>query len=538
MRFRQQLMSLHLPVASLQTELALPVVDLEKASGAPGSLLSWRLTPFFLLWLMACWGLSSHWSLNPQYQYGWFVPGLALFAGYKRWQTRPAPGSPAYVGLWASVSCCALVLPSWLFLQPNPDWPLFNWIFVAQVVTVILGAIAAAGGWRWVRYFLFPVALIFTAVPWPDQIESPLMQMLMRTVAAIAVAALDLFGVTALQHGNLLEVAGGVVGVDEACSGVRSLQGSLMSAIFLGELFRFDLSRRLLLVGVSLAVAFLTNILRVGFLAWSAALSGVAAVDRWHDPAGMTILVICVAAILGVAFLFDQNARSAQNLTDLRPALPLPRWLAPAVAAWVGFTVIGTELWYYDSAKPPRNPWAVKLPAGSKSIPVAPTALAQLRYDEVTGAAWSEPSGKRWMLYFFDWNFGPAFSRVAAQMHRPDICLPATGREFQADRGKMTFTAGDEPIPFHAYTFKQGNELLFVYHGVWQFRSQRGLRNGPLSAWKHVASVQSVLWRERNIGQQAAEFAVWGCANAAEADAAFTRMLPSLLVSQQAAAIH
>ncbi|MBC7821173.1 MAG: exosortase/archaeosortase family protein [Planctomycetaceae bacterium] len=519
---------------SSSNELPLLAAQLDRPHPAARGLLSFPLLTFVALWLMACWGLSGHWASNPQYEYGWFVPALSLFAGYKRWQTRPTPGPPAHIGLWVAGIGCALLLPSWLFLQPNPDWPLFNWLFVAQVVATIMGAIAAVGGWKWVEYFFFPVALIFTAVPWPDQIESPLMQTLMRTAAASAVVGLDLFGVTALQHGNLLEVAGGVVGVDEACSGIRSLQGSLMAAIFLGELFRFGFSRRLLLIGVSLGTAFLTNILRVGFLAWSAVASGVAGVDRWHDPAGTTILLVCVVVILGVALLLDKKAPPVPNLTDIRPAHPLPRWFAPAIAAWVGFTVVGVELWYYDHVPPPPNSWTVKLPAESKSIRVAPTALAQLRYDEVTGAEWSEADGKRWMLYFFDWNFGPAFARVAAQMHRPDICLPATGRELQADRGKMTFVIGGEPIPFHAYAFKQGNELLFVYHGVWQFRSHRGLQNGPLSAWKHVASVQSVLWRERYIGQQSAELAVWGCTNAMEADAAFTRILPSLIVRREA----
>ncbi len=484
---------------------------------------------------MACWSLSGHWSLNPQYQYGWLVPGLALYAGYQRWITRPVPGVPSRIGLWVSCICSALLLPSWLFLQPNPDWSLFNWLFVAQVVLTLLGAIGAVGGWPWVRYFLFPVALIFTAVPWPDQIESPLMQTLMRTVASAAVAGLDLFGVTALQHGNLLEVAGGVVGVDEACSGIRSLQGSLMSAIFIGELFRFGIFRRLLLIGASVATAFLANILRVGFLAWSAASKGVAEVDRWHDPAGTTILLVTVAVILIVALRLDRSALQAPESMGISSAQSLPRWFAPTLAALIGFTVIVTECWYYDSAPPPQNPWGVRVPAGSKSLPVAPTALAQLRYDEVTSAAWSEPDGKKWLMYFFDWNFGPAFSRVAAQMHRPDICLPATGRELQEDRGKLNFTAGGLSVPFHAYTFKQGNSLLFVYHGVWQSRSERGRQHGALSPWKQIASLQSVLWRERWIGQQAAEIAVSGCKDAQEADAAFARILPSLIVSRDPA---
>lgn len=515
------------------TELSLPATDLGKRPVNHGAIFSWQLVPFLFLWAIACWGLSSHWTLNPQYQYGWLVPGLALLAGYKRWQTRPAPGAPLRVGLWLAGVGCILLLPSWLFLQPNQHWPLFNWLFVGQIVAILLGVIAAIGGGPWLRYFAFPVALIFTAIPWPDAVESPLMQYLMRTVASVAVAGLELFGITAIQHGNLLEVAGGVVGVDEACSGIRSLQGALMSAIFLGELFRFRIPRRLLLIVVSVVVALVTNVLRVGFLAWSAASSGVAAVDRWHDPTGMVTLGVCVATILMVALALDGEPLAISAPTARVSGSPIPRWFTLGVAGWSVFVILATEFWYFDGARPPENPWAVALPPESKSVRVSPSAQAQLFYDSVTGATWSDAKGKTWLIYFFDWKFGPAFSRVSARLHRPDICLPATGMTLVADRGVIGFGAGGGELPFHAYTFKQGDSLLFVYHGVWPVRSERGNRHGPLSTSKQVASLQSVLWRERRIGQQSAEIAVSGYESAEDADANFARALPSLIVSRE-----
>jgi hypothetical protein len=121
------------------------------------------------------------------------------------------------------------------------------------------------------------------------------------------------------------------------------------------------------------------------------------------------------------------------------------------------------------------------------------------------------------------------FSRVSAQNHRPDICLPATGLELQDDRGERMYSVEGTPLPFHAYSFRQDKEVIFVYHGIWPFRSGRGLRRGPLATGKHAASLQSVFWRERRIGQQAMELAVRGCAETAQADAAFGELLPRLI---------
>ena len=483
---------------------------------------------------MACWGLSSHWALNPQYQYGWFVPVLALFAAHGRWQTRPAPGEPIPQALWVAVLGVVPLPFVWLFLQPNPDWPLVNWLFVMQIAVITLATVGSIGGWKWIKHFVIPAAMLLTAVPWPDQLETPVMQTLMRSAAAIGVVVLDLIGVGAIQHGNVIEVASGVVGVDAACSGIRSIQGSLMAAIFLGEFFRFKLGRRLLLVGISLASAFVTNVFRVCFLSLTAARNGVDSVSEWHDPAGFTTLGICVLAILCTALILDRKSGPIRVLATIPAAKPLPGWLAPALSVLLVGTLAGTELWYHESGTPPEGQWQVKLPADSKRVAMGPSAQSQLRYDNADGAKWSEPDGKRWMIYFLEWNYGPAFARLAARTHNPAICLPAGGRELEKERGELSFVVGGEAVSFRGYVFNEGGQQLYVYHGVWQTRSERGLRHGPLHHSKHISALQTVLWRERHVAQQAAEIALWGCTSEKEADAALQKMLPSLLHSRHA----
>lgn len=499
------------------------------SSGRPaGAFRLWWLLPIAALWLLPMAGLSIHWKINPQYHFGWFVPALALFAGWHRWRTRPLPGAPLASGVWLAALLALLVFPTWLFCQPNPDWPLVNWFFTGVVATFTLALIGAVGGWVWMRHFAVPVLLIFTAVPWPDQIEAPVIQSMMRAVASVAVVLLDLVGVTALQHGNLIEVGTGTVGVDEACSGIRSLQGSLMAALVLGEVFRFGAGRRIVLLAASLFVAFATNVVRAGFLAGSAARSGLDAVDRWHDPAGMTVLLICVGLIFAIALFLERDAAAPIALASVPPAAPLPRWCLPALTGWLVVVVAATELWYYDAAPRPENRLIFTAPAASEPVKIPPAAAALIRSDRTTSAQWAGGAGTRWLVYFFEWDFGPAFSRVAAQMHRPDICLPATGRELQEVRSDLPFALGEFPVPLRSYTFKEPQGLLFVYHGIWQVRSERGLRHGPLSQSKHRAAIQSVLWRERDIGQQVIELVVSGCRDTAQADAAVGQLLPEL----------
>src|SRR5882757_3155328 len=54
---------------------------------------TFALSVLFLgaLWFGVCRELSGEWSVNEQYNYGWFVPFFALYLFWLRWEDRPAP---------------------------------------------------------------------------------------------------------------------------------------------------------------------------------------------------------------------------------------------------------------------------------------------------------------------------------------------------------------------------------------------------------------------------------------------------------------
>lgn len=240
----------------------------------------WPWLPIVGMWALACGNLSVHWSANPIYSYGWLVPVFGLYATVARWKTRPAPGKSTPAGRLIVWIGALAFFPTWIFAQPNPDWSLVAWMLSAEAVAMTLGAIGMAGGWVWVRHFAFPMCFIFAAVPCPHVIEVPMTVGLMRWVAAFTVELLNVAGVAAVQHGNVIEVRSGLLGVDEACSGVRSLQAALTASLFLGELFRFNLLRRVSLLAIGLLVAVVTNVGRTFFLAWSASRDGLASVGN------------------------------------------------------------------------------------------------------------------------------------------------------------------------------------------------------------------------------------------------------------------
>jgi exosortase len=484
--------------------------------------------------LLFVWPLTTHWAADPQYHFGYLVPVLATLLAWRRWETRPAPSTPPFVARATLAVLLLLFLPAWLLLQPNPDWRLLNWLTSSMSVAFLLGIAALLGGRKWACHFAFPACFLLTAVPWPTQLEWPVTQGLMRAVASTAAELLSATGVPAIAQGNLVEIAHGTLGVDLACSGIRSLQPSIMIALFVGELFRFDLARRAGLLLASIAIAFLTNLGRVLLLAAVASRSGFAAIDQWHDPAGTVLMTICFALVWGLAALLSRHSASAPPAASVPPiGLPRPQWGIWSIA-WIGLSVAASAAWFRMPAEKSEMPWSFAAPSAAQPVVMDAEALQMLRFDHGGGWKWRNGAGQEWIAYDMRWNSGSARSRLLLSMHRPDVCLAALGLRLREDRGIVWTESNATRVPFHAYVFDSARGPLHVYYALYR---------GGEPVLEHAGSAQNaclraVSERRRVVDQHVLQLAVSGCGDAREADAALHEVLqstvaPRALRSQQ-----
>ena len=387
-----------------------------------------------------------------------------------------------------------------------------------------VGIAARLGGAAWAGHFALPLGLILLAVPWPSGPEAQVIGALMRAVAGVTVALLNLCGIPALQHGNLIEIRAGMLGVDEACSGVRSLQATLMAAVALGELYRFPASRRLILLLASVGVAFVTNIGRAFLLAWNAAHSGLEAVNRWHDPAGFTVMTVCFLLVWGIALVLERNHREPVPTRITQPVHIIPRRALAGFTGWFLVVLVATELWFSSSSANITNgsAWRFVWPQAGESrelkeIPIASRASEMLQFDEGRGMSWVDEQGKRWLAYHLRWNAGPSRSRILARMHRPEHCLPSTGWQLVQERDTIHVSMGDTTLPFRTQRFTQGERNIHIWFCTAQ---DHGSVAEESARW---SSLQAVLRRERSLGQQVLEVALFSPVSGAEADADFQR---------------
>jgi exosortase len=541
---------------------ALPLVFLALAIGA--------------LWFVLCRYLSSEWRFNDQYSYGWFVPFFVAYLFWLRWEDRPQKSQisnlKSQIGATLIISAALVLLPVRLFEVANPDWRPLGWLHTGAVVAITLAIIYSAGGRSWLRHFAFPTAFIFVAVPWISAIETPIVQGLMRVVASVAAETVSLFGVPAQVQGNIIRLSTGTVGVNEACSGVRSLQTSIMIGLLFGELKRLTVSRRVALVVIAIAIALFANFLRALFLVLIAARENLAAVGKWHDFAGYAIVALVFLGTMLIARQFggtgslravgyepeavpskkkvDNTEVVPPPITDHR--LPITDHVSPLLllVAFLLIIEVGVESWYrfHERDMPPTPHWSIKWPEnapGFRELPIDEDVRATLRFDQGRETTWTSadnPSSppSRCFLFFFRWNPGGS-SVVRARAHRPDICLPSAGWT-QLEQGRIRNVAIENhlTLPFHEVQFKnaRNNAVAHTYFCLQEDRQTNEQRTdlalppGVQPDWSLPARCRAVRNGVRNMGQQVVEFVVLSSADtpAAAAKTDFARVLQELIV--------
>jgi exosortase len=523
------------------------------------------------LWFVCCRHLSNEWSINEQYNYGWFVPFFAVYLFWLRWEDRPGrevrnaePGVRNWPTTALIVATAMILLPVRVFEIANPDWRPLGWIHGIAAVAFTLTIIYLMGGTRWLRHFAFPVCFILTAVPWPSPVEEPIVQGLMRGIAAVAAETVSLFGVPAEVQGNLIHLSNGVVGVNEACSGVRSLQTSLMIGLLFGELKRLTVTKRVALVLAAIAVALLANFGRTLFLVAIAARQNIAAVGKWHDVAGSAIVVLVFAGTMWAAKkLESKKAKVENNLQSQSPIRSSNFSFPPSTFSFLLFfwflaVELSAEGWYriHEHSQLETAKWSARWPEhspGFRNIEIDEDIRSALRFNEGREASWRAeaspgsieiPTGKeaRWYLFFFRWEPGTS-TILRARAHRPDICLPSAGWKQTGDEGIRNYKANDAlALPFRHLQFKRsvmGEQPLFAdaffcltEDSVLQTPNDTSeLSRGRPGNWAPPDRIRVVGEGLRNPGQQVMEFIIISPepASSGSVEKIFADALPGLI---------
>jgi exosortase/archaeosortase family protein len=369
------------------------------------------------------------------------------------------------------------------------------------------------------------------AVPWPVQFENTVVHGMMRAVASVAVEIAAWSGVAAYQLGNVIQLRNGFVGVDEACSGVKTLQAGIMVAFVLGELLHLRWSQRIGLVLMGCGWIFLCNVIRATALVFIAATHGLDALHRWHDAIGTVALIGGLGGVILLAWWWKNDLHQVPMIAEQSPAVPA--FPSQAVALlWLALAVGANEIWYRSHERKliERPPWDMAWPhenATFKTLPIPESTRTILHYDAAVSAEWENPPGVRWWAFFAHWK--P--QRAALQLvrsHSPEICLPAAGRIFQKTQPDVVISSDSFSLDFSSYQFEQNGRPLFVFVCI---QEDKRLASSPADSgeWSVRGRLRAAWEGKRNLGQRLLELAVSGVESFTQARDLLAKATPAIV---------
>jgi hypothetical protein len=123
-------------------------------------------------------------------------------------------------------------------------------------------------------------------------------------------------------------------------------------------------------------------------------------------------------------------------------------------------------------------------------------------------------------LFVFRWNPGKN-SALLANLHRPDVCLPASGWKQMADQGVRSYPiSGSVELPFRHFEFQRtfddsAPQTAHAFYCLSEDRASEAAASlsgtnslgmfGNRSEWTRAERLRAVLEGRRHLGQQVIE---------------------------------
>lgn len=298
------------------------------------------LAAFLLLGfaLLMVWDQLFWWSNNEDYSFGFLVPFFVGYLVYSRWpsirsylftgseaeENSLPPAHPtgvtrtlewiAVIGFLASLSLYFIGMILRMATGPEQFASLavsmsfcglmLSAVFIFTKETVDGKAMSLKSRISVTLLFVFPAAIWLLSAPMLPMLDNKIRVFLMNKVTVVVFGLFDFLGYEIERQGNILILPEGSVGVEEACSGIRSLTGCLFVGSFLGAVFMDRFWKKALMVFLAMCFAVLMNLIRSMFLTVWSYHRGPNAIDQeWtlpiigdigtvHDVTGLLIMVL------------------------------------------------------------------------------------------------------------------------------------------------------------------------------------------------------------------------------------------------------
>lgn len=253
--------------------------------------------------------------------HGVFVPLLSLcFVWWKRSSLKdiqPKAGILAGLGVLGGGLLLAFVAKA---------HGQFYWECVSFVV-VLFGLVICFFGMKMAREFAFPIFFLIAMIPVPESVYGVIADWARQTTIRASTEVLTIAGIPFFRDGLFIHLPNGTLRINIGCSGIRYLFSYLVFGIAYAYLYRTRLSRRLLLVSLTIPISLLASTLRLTAIALLTYYVGPHMAEyRPHIITSWLVFVFVLAFFVGLDRLFvsrKEKRRFQKGIPISETGLPL-----------------------------------------------------------------------------------------------------------------------------------------------------------------------------------------------------------------------
>jgi exosortase len=269
---------------------------------------------------------ARYYDDNARYSHCLLLPAVSALWVWDRWdRLRAVPrgasgGGMLLVGLGVLLYLYGRVLPMNLMQH------------VAMLVT-LTGLVWGLLGRRVLWALAFPLGYLALTVPLPKTWDDAVTQPLQTLATTVSAGVFDALGWVVVRQGNVIQLPGLKLLVEEACSGVHSLYALVALGVAWAAFVERPAWLRVTLVLATVPISVLANSIRVigtGVLAYRVDPSYAEGVS--HTTAGMLVFGIGLVLLLLVDWCLKPDAPPdgpTERPTDGRPGGDLARAARP-----------------------------------------------------------------------------------------------------------------------------------------------------------------------------------------------------------------
>jgi exosortase len=289
---------------------------------------------------------------------------------------------------------------------------------------------------------------------------------------------LILLGIPAVRHGNILEFSNHFVGVEDACSGIRSLLACLYTGLFLGGLMLRGIWPRLVLVFAGGFLAIVANFFRSTVLCLLV-YRGIDIKDSWHDSTAYATLGVTVLLLFALVSLIGHDEGPEKPVLGVARTPPwtkaIPLGLCSLSLVIAALVVWRTRTPEHEQRQTPdlKALLTVEAPGWVRRDNQEIQRFAASLGTETLFETSYLRSDVEVTFYLAYWAAGQSTLGIVG-LHRPDVCLPNSG-----------WIEKQLPAPIAEYPLGQVQRYAYEYEGslhhlwFWHFYGGRIVEHLP-----------------------------------------------------------